>query len=118
MNQNKNLASIILAMICGTLSFAIEYVLLPNYSGSIPADLFTELQVFLPTIIGAAILWGIGQTHPVFAFAGAPIQYCLLILFAEEFGITIEGWNAMLPLLVSLVQFCAVFCLKKTNKRR
>lgn len=117
MNQNKNLFSIILAMMCGVLSFAIEFALLPACSSFIPSDLFTELQVFLPTILGAALLWAVGHCQPVFAFAGAPIQYCLLILFAEELGIIIEGWNAILPLLVSLVQFCTVFCLTKTNKR-
>ena len=121
----KHIKPIVIAIICGLLSFIIDTFLIPK--SGIPDLIWITACIVLPCVV-AIILFEIkNQIAPVYLFVGLIGQYIMLTVFADTvsklWGIQIHGggfgdlqyiYEAIIwPLGITLAQFISIICFRK-----
>ena len=115
--------------LCAVLSLLTEFILIPQVLPRLPRILrmillpdpvWMALMILLPVLIAIRFLERKAHVPARFVWLGLPIQYLLLIVFAEPIS-RIGGWGDwtyiwdafIWPLCATTAQFVALIALRK-----
>lgn len=125
--------NLFVSIICGLLSFCMEFVVIPLAFSlppllGLPDFVWIALRILLPTLVVVLLLRWLRPIPPVFIWAGLPVQYLVLFLFAQGvsgiLGISLGGLGgfaylfqtAVWPLVVTALQFLLLFWAEKRDE--
>ena len=120
----------LVSVCCGLLSLVIEFAVIPLLFSippflGLPDFVWITLRIFVPVAVAVLLLRNTFHIPPRFIWAGLPVQYLALFLFAEQIsgclGISLGGLGgfaylfeaAAWPLGVTLVQFVVLFGMER-----
>lgn len=126
----KLLIKLLISALCGLISFFIDFVLIPQ-TVALPDLVWIVLMFLLPVLTAICLLGRNRAIHPIYVWAGLPMQYLLLCIFAEgvskNLGISLSGGLSGLtyvyeatvwPLGITFTQFLMLLLLRWKMKNR
>lgn len=122
------------AVLCGVLSVLIDFILIPQMLLNLPRFLrllllpdpiWMSLMILIPVLVAIHMLEKKAHVPARYVWAGLPVQYLILIVFAEpisrigHWGDWTYIWDAMIwPLSVTAAQFVSLIVLRTWKAKR
>lgn len=112
------------AVLCGVLSLFVDFILIPQAFTlppllGLPDPIWMTLMILIPVLLAVYLLERKNHVPSGFVWLGLPVQYLLLIVFAEPISKigSYDSWTylwdaAVWPLGATAAQFAALVVLR------
>lgn len=119
---------LLISVICALITFALDFLLIPNICRGWIDFVWMGLMVVLPVVIAVLLFRTVDYRKSGYVFVGLLIQYAVLITFAgpisKLWGSSIEhtlGWFSYIgsvfpwPFIITLIQYLVLLGFKKSK---
>lgn len=130
LSNNETVSKLWPTVLCGGLSVLVDFILIPQVFSfppmlGLPDPIWMSLMILIPVIIAIRMLEKKVHIPTGYVWVGLPVQYLLLIVFAEpisrigSWGDWTYIWDAMIwPLSVTAAQFVSLLALRAWKVKR